>query len=349
MKVWKKLMIVIVAGVTAIGGVCLTMVEKTDAAIQKTVVAVVNDEDITLGEVNNNLKGLYTSLETQYGTDYLSDSQIQSYILYQRESMLSSLVQEKLMVLQAEKLGIVPSEEELTAQVNAKMEELKAYFEASGQSYDEYIETYGETSVRDMFKNSIICQILEDNITKDLTVSDEEVETYYNENKDSYLNYGSADIKELIFNTEEEANAASEAIANGTATFDSLYAEYEANIEKIEAEDATDEDKKLPTASELGTIAYDSTTYGTAFMEAIKSITENGGVSAPVTNASQYIIMQGNNIVATTDMPLDDVLKEEIRETVLTEKKNTLMTENLTTWETDFGATTYTNKLEEGL
>lgn len=346
MKNWKKLVIVIVAGVTAIGGVCLTMVEKTDAAIQKTVVAVVNDEDITLGEVNNNLKGLYTSLETQYGTDYLSDSQIQSYILYQRESMLSSLVQEKVMVLQAEKLGIVPSEEELTAQVDAKMEELKEYL---GDSYEEYIETYGETSVREMFRNSIISQTLEDYMTKDLTVSDEEIETYYNENKDNYLNYGSADIKALIFNSEEEANAASEAIANGTTTFDALYAEYEANIEKVEAEDATDEDKNLPTASDLGNITYNSTTYGTAFMEAVQSITENGGVSAPVLSSSQYVILQGNNVVATTDMPLDDTLKEEIRETVLTTKKNDLMTENLTTWETDFGATSYTDKLEEGL
>ncbi|MDO4535512.1 MAG: SurA N-terminal domain-containing protein [Clostridium perfringens] len=349
MKAWKKLVIVIVAGVTAIGGVCLTMVEKTDAAIQKTVVAVINDEEITLGEVNDNLKGLYTSLETQYGTDYLSDSQIQSYILYQRQGMLSSLVQEKLMVLQAEKLGIVPSQEELETQVNAKMEELKEYFESSGESYDDYIETYGENSVREMFKNSIISEILEENMTKDLTVSDEEVETYYNENKDSYLNYGSADVKELIFNTEEEANAASEAIANGTATFDALYAEYEANIEKIESENATDEDKNLPTASDLGTISYDSTNYGTTFMDALKGITEDNKVSAPVNDASQYVIIQGNNIVATTDMPLDDELKEEIRETVLTKKKNDFMTENLTTWETEFGAETYTDKLEEGL
>ena len=127
MKTWKKLVIVIVAGVATIGGVCLTMVEKTDEAIQKTVVAVVNDEDITLGEVNGNLKGLYTTLETQYGSDYLKDSQIQSRVLYERQSMLSSLVQEKLMVLQAEKLGIVPSEDEINTQIDAKMESLKEY------------------------------------------------------------------------------------------------------------------------------------------------------------------------------------------------------------------------------
>lgn len=346
MKTWKKLVVVIVAGVAAIGGVCLTMVEKTDAAIQKTVVAVVNDEDITLGEVNDNLKGLYTSLETQYGSDYLTDSQIQSYILYQRQSMLSSLVQEKLMVLQAEKLGIVPSDDELSAQVEAKMEELKEYL---SDSYEEYIETYGEASVKDMFKNSIICQVLEEHMTKDLTASDEEVETYYTENKDKYLNYGSADVKELIFKTEEEANNASEAIANGTTTFDTLYAEYEANVEKTQAEDATEADKSLPTATDLGTIAYNSTSYDTTFMTAVEGITENGGISAPVVYNSEYIILQGSDIVATTDMALDDTLKEEIRTTVLNEKKNTLMTESLTTWKEEFSAETFTDKLEEGL
>ena len=346
MKAWKKLVIVIVAGVAAIGGVCLTMVEKTDAAIQKTVVAVVNDEDITLGEINDNLKGLYTSLETQYGSDYLTDSQIQSYILTQREDMLSSLVQEKLMVLQAEKLGIVPTEDELNTEIDEKMESLKEYL---GDSYEEYIETYGEASVREMFKNSIISEKLEEYMTKDLTVSDEEVEAYYNENKDKYLNYGSADAKAIIFKNEDEATVASEAIKNGETTFDNLYAEYEGNNEKVNAEDATEEDQKLPEADDLGTVSYNSTSYDTSFINALKGITENGGVSDIVKYTSEYVIAQGSNIIETTEMPLDDELKEEIRETVLANKKSTLMTESLATWEEDFGAKTYEAKLEEGL
>lgn len=346
MKTWKKLVIVIVAGVAAIGGVCLTMVEKTEAAMRKTVVAVVNDENITLGEVNDNLKGLYTSLETQYGTDYLKDSQIQSYILYQRQSMLSSLVQEKVMVLQAEKLGIVPSEDELTTQVDSKMEELKEYL---GDNYEEYIETYGEASVREMFRSSIICEILEDYMIKDVTASDEEVETYYTENKENYLNYGSSDIKELVFKTEEEANKASEAIKNGETTFDALYAEYESNAEKASKEDATDEDKSLPMARDLGTISYDSTTYSSTFMDAIETITENGGVSEVVSYDSEYVILQGNNIIATTDMPLDDELKEKIREKVLYNKQVDVMTEGLAAWEKEFSAETYMKKLEEDL
>lgn len=346
MKTWKKLVIVIVAGVATIGGVCLTMVEKTDEAIQKTVVAVVNDEDITLGEVNGNLKGLYTTLETQYGSDYLKDSQIQSRVLYERQSMLSSLVQEKLMVLQAEKLGIVPSEDEINTQIGAKMESFKEYL---GDKYDEYIETYGEGSVKEMFKSSIICEILQDYMTKDLSVSDEEVETYYNENKNDYLNYGSANIKELSFKTEEEANVASEAIKNGTATFDALYNEYVANVEKAEAEDATDEEKNLPTASDLGKIGYNSTTYETTFMEAVKGITESKGVSGVINYNSKYVILQGDNVVATTEKPLDDELKEEVKEKVLYNKKVDVMTEGLTAWEEEFNAKTYTDKLKEGL
>ncbi len=346
MKSWKKLVIVIVAGVATIGGVCLTMVEKTDEAIQKTVVAVVNDEDITLGEVNGNLKGLYTTLETQYGSDYLKDSQIQSRVLYERQSMLSSLVQEKLMVLQAEKLGIVPSEDEVNTQIGAKMESLKEYL---GDKYDKYIETYGEGSVKEMFKSSIICEILQDYMTKDLSVSDEEVETYYNENKNDYLNYGSANIKELSFKTEEEANVASEAIKNGTATFDALYNEYVANVEKAEAEDATDEEKNLPTASDLGKIGYNSTTYETTFMETVKGITESKGVSGVINYNSKYVILQGDNVVATTEKPLDDELKEEVKEKVLYNKKVDVMTEGLTAWEEEFNAKTYTDKLKEGL
>lgn len=340
MKVWKKLAVVIVAGVAVIGGVCLTMVEKTDAAIQKTVVAVVNGENITLGEINNNLKGLYTSLEGQYGTDYLANSQIQSYVLYQRQSMLNSLVQENLKVLQAEKLGIVPAEDELAVKIDAKMEELKEYL---GDNYEDYIETYSESSVREMFKNSIISEVLEDYMTKDLTVSDEEAETYYSENKNDYLNYGSADVKKLSFKTQEKANAVSEAIANGTTTFDSLYTEYIGNAEEAK------EDETLPTASDLGSISYNSNEYTSEFMKGVKSITTNGGISSPISYNSEYIILQANNIVETTEKSLDNELRDKIKTTVLTEKKNDIMTEGLESWKEEFNAKTYENRLKEGL
>lgn len=346
MKAWKKLAVVIVTGVAVIGGVCLTMVEKTDAAIQRTVVGVVDGNKITLGDVNNNLKGLYTSLEGQYGSDYLTNSQIQSYVLYQRQSMLNSLVQENLMMLQAEKLGIVPSEDELKTQIDTKINELKEYL---GDNYQEYIETYSENSVRDMFKNSIVCEVLENHMTKDLTVSDEEVETDYNENKNNYLNYGSANVKELVFKTEEEANIASEAIKNNTTTFDTLYSQYMANIEKSKAEDATDEDKKLPIANDLGTISYDSTEYTAAFIEALKSITTNGGVSSPISYNSEYVILQASDIIQTTEKPLNDELKEKIKTTLLANKKKDIMTNGLEVWKEEFNTKTYEDKLKEGL
>ena len=43
------------------------MVEKTQAAIDKTTVATVNGEKITLGEVDSHLKGVFTKMKSQYG------------------------------------------------------------------------------------------------------------------------------------------------------------------------------------------------------------------------------------------------------------------------------------------
>ena len=120
-------------------------------------------------------------------------------------------------------------------------------------------------------------------------------------------------------------------------------------VEKAEAEDATDEEKNIPTASDLGKIGYNSTTYETTFMEAVKGITESKGVSGVINYNSKYVILQGDNVVATTEKPLDDELKEEVKEKVLYNKKVDVMTEGLTAWEEEFNAKTYTDKLKEGL
>ena len=84
-------------------------------------------------------------------------------------------------------------------------------------------------------------------------------------------------------------------------------------------------------------------------MEAVKGITESKGVSEVINYNSKYVILQGDNVVATTEKPLDDELKEEVKEKVLYNKKVDVMTEGLTAWEEEFNAKTYNDKLKEGL
>ncbi|MHC9361663.1 peptidylprolyl isomerase, partial [Clostridium perfringens] len=47
------------------------MVEKTQASIDKTTVATVHGEKITVGEVVSHLKGVFAQMKSEYGDKYM--------------------------------------------------------------------------------------------------------------------------------------------------------------------------------------------------------------------------------------------------------------------------------------
>ena len=67
----KKIVASALVGVLMFSAVGCNMVEKTQAAIDKTTVATVNGEKITLGEVDSHLKGVFTKMKSQYGDKYM--------------------------------------------------------------------------------------------------------------------------------------------------------------------------------------------------------------------------------------------------------------------------------------
>lgn len=52
-------------------------------------------------------------MKSQYGDKYMDDPQVAQQILQQRQSVVQGLVTDKVLGIEADKLGIKPSEEEI--------------------------------------------------------------------------------------------------------------------------------------------------------------------------------------------------------------------------------------------
>lgn len=121
------------------------------------IVATVNGQFLSRLE-------LIKELEKQYG-----------------QKTLEAMVTENLILQEAEKLGVRISDEE----INQAVQKLEEDVAAQGQDLTQMLSLQGMT--REELKKQIGLQkIVEEIVKKDIEVTAEDVETYYEENKDSF-------------------------------------------------------------------------------------------------------------------------------------------------------------------
>lgn len=313
------------------------MIEKTPEAIRNTVYATVGNSKITQGdfedEYANTLKLYYgvteDQLKEQYGDDYESNEQIGATIKQIKQTVFQQLV---TRLLSDEQTEITVSDDDVTAKVDEEINSLKEQYKDQGDTaFDDALKGIDQTedSYRALLTKQIKTQLIAEEVTKDITVTDEEVQSYYDENKDSQYTTGAgADAYNILIAVNDSDgnfdDAASLAKANevkaqidGGADFATLAKEYNTDSTK-------------DNGGSLGFIAYDSTNYVTEFMDAFKTLKE-GEVSAPVKSTYGYHIIKATGLKDATVTPFDEV-KETIKSTLLQQKQNEAYQAKLKEW-----------------
>lgn len=347
MRKIKRVVVAAVVATMAFSMVGCNLIKKTPEAIQNTVLAKVGDEKITLADVDAELKADIDYLKETYGEDFESkiDDELKAKLKEVRKQVLEALVEEKVLYLEAEKKGLIPTQEELDKEVAERTAEIQ---EAWGgeESFKQAKEYYGYTdeTFKEFLENQVVIQKVKDDMFKDINITDDQINKYYEENKDEFVNYGQAEVRHLLFQTEEEAKAASEKIKSGETTFDALFTEYEGNKAKATAADATEEDKALPIAEDLGTVSYNQPNFDPLFLEGLKPLKE-GEVSEPVKSSFGYHIIEAKNVTETTPRELNDELKEEIKAILENEEKSSIYENQLASLEKEYKVKIYENRL----
>ena len=334
----KKIVGAALVGVLMFGAVGCNMVEKTQAAINKTTVATVDGGKITLGEVDSHLKGFFEQLKGQYGDNYMEDPQAAQQILQQRQGTLQGIVNEKVLVIEAGKLGVTPSEDEIKKEVDTQFENIKKGF---GDNFKKALEDEGftEETFREYLKNQVIAQATINSVTKDVKVTDEEAQKYYDENKQQFVaNETGVLTRHLLFENEKDAQQAYDEIESGKTTFNDLFTKYENN--KAE--------NKKPVAENLGVVPEENSGLVPEFMEGLKPLKE-GQISKPIkTQFGYHIIEAGKTYEKGTQLPFDEV-KTQIVQILKQQKDSEKFKTDMDQWKKDFNVKVYDDKLQEGL
>lgn len=339
MRKIKRLVAATTMALMAFSVVGCSMIEKTPEAIKNTVLAKVGEETITLGDVDAELKADIDYLKETYGEDFEKkiDDETKKQLKTAREQVLAKLVEDTVILRKGEELKLLPTQEELDKAVE---EEVKNFEEVYGgeEELKEALEYFAmtEEEFNEFVITTVKTQAVVEKQTADITVTDEEVSKYYEDNIASYTKKPGAESKHILFETEEDAKAAKAKIDSGESTFDDVYKEYEAN---------NDGSGKMPVSQDLGYVENEEEGYDKDFLAGFVKLTEENQVSEPVKSSFGYHLIQVKGFVKEEQVtPLEDV-KEAIKSSLEQSKKNEAFAAKLEEWEKELEVKTYEDRL----
>jgi len=179
---------------------CLPLARAADQELLDRVVAVVNDEVITQAELDNFLRPVYMEYSKQY-----RGAELQQAIQEARQKILNQMIEDKLVAQEAVREGIEVKEED----VEKELEEFKKKMEKPGE-LDMMLEKEGmnmKTLRERLRKQAMIRQLQDREIRAKVVVSPIEVEEFYKQNPEKFMQKERVRVRSLTINKGQEARA----------------------------------------------------------------------------------------------------------------------------------------------
>lgn len=222
--------------------------------------------------------------------------------------VLDTLINNKIIALEAEKEGITVSDNAIQAEYDELVESY-----GGKEALQEALDANGLTveSVKD---NIRMYQLTKDVIAKSIDISDEELQHYFEEHKDDYGQQEQVAASHIFLEDEATAKQVEEKLKAGE-DFAELAKTYSIDTD---------------TSEDGGDLGYISRGQMDEQFEATAFALEKGAVSGVVQSAEGYHIIKVTGQVPAQEAVFEDV-KDEVYETLLESRIN----EEYSTWLTE--------------
>jgi foldase protein PrsA len=224
-----------------------------------------------------------------------------------KQAIVRSLVEEAEFQIGAEELGIEVSDED----VDKKLDELKQqFFQGDEEKYKQELEKQGltEEQVRDQLRNQILSERIFKEVTKDVKVTDKQVQDYYDQNKAQFETPQSREVRHILVKSKAKA--------------DQLYAQIKAGADFGQLAKKFSQDPS--SAEQGGNFTAEKGATVPPFDRTVFSL-KTGELSKPVkTQFGWHVIEALSAIKPASTKPLSEVEKD-IRQQLLQQAQNDAM------------------------
>lgn len=275
-------------------------------SVPADAIAVVGDTPIPKAEFDALMERAQQSYEAQdrefpaVGTPEYQDL---------RGRAVAFLVQRYRFAEEAEARDVEVTDEEVDERLNQIRDES---FEGDQEKFDEALENEGLTieQARDEVRAQVLQEKLFESATENVQVSDEDVENYYEENKEQFTQPASRDVRHILVKNKKRADELHAQLENG------------GNFAQLARRHSQDTGSK----KQGGKLPVQKGSTVPPFDEAAFELDTNE-LSEPVeTTFGWHLIMPISDIEPEKVTPLDDV-RERIQEQLENERKNSAVEE----------------------
>jgi peptidyl-prolyl cis-trans isomerase SurA len=277
------------------------------AKVVDRIVAQVNDDIITLSDLNREMAAVRQELTTKYSGDQLEDA-----VKKAEKDMLEQLIEQRLLMQKAVELGFSANAD---VQVSAAIERIRKENNIKDtQEFERALAQQGMTlpAFREQIKRQVITQsLIQEMVSSRITLLSQEIEKYYKDHADLFSTPEEVGLSEIFIPIEGNSSAA-EARANDIhnrmkqgESFSTLVSQY----------------SKGPTAAKGGSIgSYLTSKLNPETAKAIANVKE-GDFSAVVPGKDSYSIYRVDTRKVAAVKPLDQV-RDEIKNQIWEQKFN---------------------------
>ena len=276
----------------------------SSADVPEGAVAVVGDKTVTKEEFDQLIEQQKKSAEAQK-QDFPAPGTAQYEAL--KATVVKGLVEQKEWELEGEAMGVQVTDQEIETELDKLKQQ---YFKGDEQKYSAELAKQGLTDedVRNELRTRILTNKIYEAVTKKVTVSDADIQAYYDKNSTQYQQPASRDVRHILVKNEALAQKLHDQIQGG--------ADFAKLAEKYTQDQASKADGGKFTAFKGRTVApFDKFVFSA----------KTGDLSDPIkTEFGWHIIEVLSAVKPPTTTPLDQV-KDSIKTTVLQTKQNAAM------------------------
>jgi parvulin-like peptidyl-prolyl isomerase len=280
--------------------------DGTDIEVPADAIAVVGDKEISKAEYDRLLASAektYEAREQEFpaaGTPEFAQL---------RNAIVRSLVEQAQFEIAAEELNVTVTD----ADVDKRLAELKEqFFQGDEQKYKDELEAQGltEEQVKSDLRTRLLSEKVFEKVTNEVEITDEDVQKYYDDNAAQFETPASREVRHILVKSKARADELHAQLEDG-ADFAKLARQYS-------TDPASKKDGGKFTAQQGATVApFDKGAFDL----------DTGELSEPVkTQFGWHIIEAVGDIEEKSTQDLSEV-EEQIRSTLLEEKKNTRINE----------------------
>jgi len=171
-----------------------------------TIAAIVNGEQITMATlegaagISQIFQTVFSKLPQAFGQTLLSTPEGKAFLDRYQRDVLDQIIDSRIMVQQATALGMQADESKVSDQVQSRLNQIMQQNQMTMDQIDSALKQQGssledyKTRLAQNYREQLMVQALQESVVADISVSDDDVQSYYDEHQADYTN-GDGTIK----------------------------------------------------------------------------------------------------------------------------------------------------------